>query len=68
MGEAARAAAAERNPDGRAHRCALEYVGFRFGAAVTVSAAALAVKYQCDPPSAAMISLRRSRYKSSAAL
>ena len=41
MGKAARAAAAERKPDGRPLRCARRRIGRRFGAAVTVSSVAL---------------------------
>ena len=57
MGKAARAAAAERKPDGRALGCALRRFGCRFGAAIPVAPAALTLENQMslsvgrdDPP------------------
>jgi len=52
MGKAARAAAAEREPDGGPHGCALRCFGCRFGAAIPVSTAALALVNQMCSPSA----------------
>ena len=63
MRKAARPAAAKREPDGRAHRCALRRFGCRFGAAIPVSSAALALVNQMCSPSAAMITPRRRRFK-----
>jgi len=63
MRKAARPAAAKREPDGRAHRCALRRFGCRFGAAIPVSPAALALVDQMCSPSAAMIPPRRQRFK-----
>ena len=68
MGKAARAAAAERKPDGRAHGCALRRFGCRFGAAIAVSSAARTLENQMCSPSAAMITPRRRRYKAVALL
>ena len=62
MGKAARAAAAEREPDGRAHRCALGRFGCRFGAAVAVSPAAL------DPRKPNVLSVGRDDHAATAAI
>ncbi len=52
MSKAARPAAAKREPDGRAHRCALRRFGCRLGAAIPVSSAPLALVNQMCSPSA----------------
>ena len=68
MGKAARAAAAERKPDGGALGCALRRLGCCFGAAVPVATAALTLENQMCSPSAAMIPPGRRRYKAVALL
>jgi hypothetical protein len=68
MSKAARAAAAERKPDGGALGCALRRFGCCFGAAIPVSTAALTFETQMRFSVAAMIPPERRRYKANALL
>ena len=68
MGKAARAAAAERKPDGRPHRRALWRLRCRFGAALAVTPAVVTLENQMLSPSAAMIPPPQRRDKAVAPL